>query len=297
MMLDRGELKDWFSAREIIVEALLAGTGLYLFVVHLLTAEKPFIPPAIFRDVNFTASMLVMFSAGLVMVASSALLAPYLQDLGNYPVQTAGLVLAPRGVGTLLAMMVSGRLADRMDPRILMLVGIVLLEYSLWLMLAWTPDVAPRAVAWVIVLQGAGLGFVFTPLQVMAFATLPLAMRTDGTALLSLFRNFGSAIGVSITSALLDRVTQQEHSDLSALVTPFRRLFTDNPAMHRFLDPGTPAGAAMLNQVIDRQAQVIAYLADFKLMIFTSLPILFLILIMRRTSHAAMPAEHAAVME
>lgn len=211
--------------------------------------------------------------------------------------QTAGLVLAPRGVGTLFAMMVSGRLSDRMDPRILMVVGIVLLEYSLWLMLGWTPDVAPRAVAWVIVLQGAGLGFVFTPLQVMAFATLPLAFRTDGTALLSLFRNFGSAIGVSVTSALLDRVTQQEHADLAGLVTPFRRLFQDNPAIHRFLDPATPAGAAMLNQVVDQQAQIIAYLADFKLMIFTSLPILFLIFLMRRAAHAGLPVEHAAVMD
>jgi DHA2 family multidrug resistance protein len=297
MMLDRGELKDWFSSREIIVEAVLAGTGLYLFLVHLFTAEKPFIPPAIFRDINFTACMLVMFSAGLVLVASSALLAPYLQDLGNYPVQTAGLVLAPRGVGTLFAMMVSGRLSDRMDPRILMVAGIVLLEYSLWLMLGWTPDVAPREVAWVIVLQGAGLGFVFTPLQVMAFATLPLAFRTDGTALLSLFRNFGSAIGVSVTSALLDRVTQEEHANLASLLTPFRRLWQDNPAIHRFLDPATPTGAAMLNQVVDQQAQIIAYLADFKLMMFTSLPILFLIFLMRRASHAGLPAEHAAVME
>jgi MFS transporter, DHA2 family, multidrug resistance protein len=298
MMLDRGELKDWFSSREIIVEGVLALLGFYLFLVHLFTAKKPFIPPAIFRDINFTASMLVMFSAGLVLVASSALLAPYLQDLANYPVQTAGLVLAPRGVGTLAAMMVAGRLADRMDPRILMLLGVALLEYSLWLMLGWTPDIAPRAVAWVIVIQGAGLGLVFTPLQVMAFATLPVAFRTDGTSLLSLFRNFGSAIGVSVTSTVLDRVTQIEHAALTTYITPFQRLFQNSPPIHRFLDPGTPAGAALLNQVIDHQAQVIAYLADFKLMILTTLPIVPLLLVMRR--HAAAPglsAEHAAVME
>ncbi|HWA80627.1 MAG TPA: DHA2 family efflux MFS transporter permease subunit [Acetobacteraceae bacterium] len=297
MMLDRGELKDWFSSREIVIEALLAGIGFYLFIVHLFTAEKPFIPLAVFRDINFTACMLVMFSAGLVLVASSALLAPYLQDLANYPVQTAGIVLAPRGIGTLIAMMISGRLSDRMDPRILMVIGIALLEYSLWLMLGWTPDVAPRAVAWAIVLQGAGLGFVFTPLQVMAFATLPLLLRTDGTALLSLFRNFGSAIGVSITSALLDRMTQVEHASLAGYITPFRRLFTDNPEIHRYLDPASPAGMAMLNQMVNYQAQVVAYLADFKLMVFTSLPILFLIFLMRRASHATVPAEHAAVME
>ena len=296
MMLDRGELKDWFSSSEIVTEAAVAGIGAYLFVVHLLTAEKPFIPPEIFRDVNFSASMLVMFSAGLVLVASSALLAPYLQELAGYPVETAGLVLAPRGVGTMAAMLVAGRLSDRIDPRILMLLGVVLLEYSIWLMLGWTPDVAPRTVAWAIVLQGAGLGLVFTPLQVMAFATLPVAMRTDGASLLSLFRNFGSAIGVSVTSALLDRVGQVEHSVLAGLVTPFRRLMQDSPSIHHFLDPGTPAGAAALDQLVGQQAQAIAYLADFKLMMITTLPILPLILIMRRRS-AALSAEPAAVLE
>jgi len=299
MMLDRGELKDWFSSREIIVEAVLAGLGLYLFVVHLLTAERPFIPPRIFLDLNFSASMLVMFSAGLVLVASSALLAPYLQELAGYPVETAGLVLAPRGVGTMAAMLVAGKLSDRFDPRLLMLAGVAALEYSIWLMLGWTPDVAPRAVAWVIVVQGAGLGLIFTPLQVMAFATLPVAMRTDGTSLLSLFRNFGSAIGVSITSDLLDRVGQVEHSVLAGLVTPFRRLFQDNPAIHHFLDPSQAAGAAYLNQVLDQQSQAIAYLADFKVMMIATLPIIPLILMMRRQAARAEAesAGHAAVFE
>jgi len=173
------------------------------------------------------------------------------------------------------------------------------LEYSIWLMLGWTPDVAPRAVAWVIVVQGAGLGLIFTPLQVMAFATLPVAMRTDGTSLLSLFRNFGSAIGVSITSDLLDRVGQVEHSVLAGLVTPFRRLFQDNPAIHHFLDPSQAAGAAYLNQVLDQQSQAIAYLADFKVMMIATLPIIPLILMMRRQAAraAAESAGHAAVFE
>ncbi len=298
MMLDRGELKDWFSSREIIIEAVLAGLGLYLFAVHLFTAERPFIPPAIFRDFNFSASMLVMFSAGLVLVASSALLAPYLQELAGYPVETAGLVLAPRGIGTMAAMVVAGKLSDRFDPRVLMLIGVAALEYSIWLMLGWTPDVAPRAVAWVIVVQGVGLGLVFTPLQVLAFATLPVAMRTDATSLLSLFRNFGSAIGVSVTSAMLDRVGQVEHSVLAGLVTPFRQLLHNSPPIHHFLDPAQAAGAAQLNQILDQQAQAIAYLADFKLMMLATLPIIPLILIMRRHANvAAQPAGHAAVFE
>ena len=117
MMLDRGQDKDWFSSSEIIIEAVLGGLGVYLFVVHMLTAEKPFIPPRIFKDRNFVASLATMFMVGMVLLASSALLAPYLQMLANYPVATAGLMLAPRGIGTMAAMMIAGRLSARASIR------------------------------------------------------------------------------------------------------------------------------------------------------------------------------------
>ncbi|MGH7103860.1 MAG: hypothetical protein ACREFJ_15850, partial [Acetobacteraceae bacterium] len=202
---------------------------------------------------------------------------------------------AEPGDGPLVAVRDGG--LDGLDPRVLMVIGVVLLEYSIWLMLGWTPDIAPRAVAWVIIVQGVGLGLVFTPLQVLAFATLPVALRTDATSLLSLFRNFGSAIGVSITSAMLDHVGQVEHAVLAGMITPFRRLFENNPAYHD-LAPATAAGAAHLNQLINQQAQAIAYLADFKLMMIATLPIIPVILLMRRHGRATeQSAGHAAVFE
>lgn len=298
MMLDRGELKDWFSSGEIITEAVLAGTGFYLFIVHMCTAEKPFIPPALFRDLNFNVGVLVMFSAGLILVASSALLAPYLQDLANYPVETAGLVMAPRGIGTMVAMLIAGRLVNRAGARSLMLIGSVLLVYSLWLMIGWTPDVSPETVTIVTIIQGFGLGFLFTPLQVAAFATLPAELRTDATGLFSLFRNVGAAIGVSVTSAMLDHVGQIEHSVLAGTITPFRRQLTDPGPIHHFLDPSTAHGAALLNQMIDNQSQIIAYIADYKLMMLATLPLIPLVLLFgRQRREASLGADHAAVME
>jgi DHA2 family multidrug resistance protein len=148
-----------------------------------------------------------MFAVGIVLLASSSLLAPWLQNLGSYPVETAGLVMAPRGAGTMVAMMISGRLASRVDPRKLMGLGVILLGYSLWQMTGWSPDVPASSLIVTTVIQGAGLGFVFIPLQVVAFGTMAASLRTDGTALLSLFRNVGSAIGVSVTSALVTRNT------------------------------------------------------------------------------------------
>jgi DHA2 family multidrug resistance protein len=120
LMLDRGETQDWFGSTEIIVYAVLAGVGFYLFIVHMLTAPSPFIPLRIFADRNFSAGLAVMFAVGMVLLATSALIAPWLQNLGGYPVETAGLIMAPRGVGTMAAMMLAGRLSNRVDPRKLM---------------------------------------------------------------------------------------------------------------------------------------------------------------------------------
>ncbi len=297
LMLDRGQDQDWFGSREIIIEAVLGGLGLYLFAVHLMTAEKPFLSPRLFRDRNLSASLAVMFTVGMVLLASSALLAPWLQTLAGYPVATAGLVLAPRGFGTMAAMMLSGRLSGRVDPRLLMALGIVLLSYSLWSMTGWTPDVSATTIVVNTIVQGAGLGFVFIPLQLVAFATLPADLRTDGTALLSLLRNVGSAVGVSACSALLAHNVQVVHSELAAGITPF------NPALHgsgaiQMLAPATVRGAALLDQMVNGQANIIAYLDDFKAMLFVTAPAILLLLLMRRPAATAKPdPAHSAALD
>ena len=319
LMLDRGETKDWFGSAEIITETVLAGLGFYLFIVHLFTAEKPFINPVIFKDRNFAASLLVMFSVGAVLVATSALLAPWLQNLANYPVEITGLIMAPRGIGTMGAMLIAGRLSSRVDPRALMALGIVLLSYSLWSQTAWTPDASAWTVIINTVVQGAGLGFIFIPLQVIAFATLPATMRGDGTALISLFRNTGSAIGVSITFTLLARSTQAAHAHLAGFATPFNRALQAGPVIKPFLNPVNPllngqivvpggimpmgqmlnplsAPATFLDAIINQQAQLMAYLDVFEFMFLTTIPTILLLFLMRRPKVAAAPdPAHAAM--
>ena len=297
LMLDRGQDKDWFSSREIVIEAVLAGLGIYLFVMHLLTAERPFISPRLFKDRNLSASLVVMFAVGMVLLASSALLAPWLQTLGGYPVETAGLVMAPRGFGTMAAMMVAGRLSGRLDPRMLMATGIALLTWSLWQMTGWTPDVDRWTIILNIMVQGAGLGFVFIPLQVVAFATLAPELRTDGTSLLSLLRNVGSAVGVSAVSALLARNVQIEHAELAAHLTPFSPLMHSAGAVGKMLALGTPQGAVMMDAMINQQASIIAYIDDFKAMMLVTAPSALLLLLMRRPARVTADPEHAAVID
>ncbi|WP_424140834.1 MFS transporter [Roseomonas chloroacetimidivorans] len=241
------------------------------------------------------AALLVMFVVGVVLFATSALLAPYLQTLAGYPVFTAGLLMAPRGVGTMVAMLIVGRLTSRVDPRALMAFGILVMCWTLWEMTGWTPDVDRWGFAFATVLQGFGLGFVFIPLQVVAFATLDPALRTDGTAMLSLLRNVGSAIGISACQALLTRNVQINHSEIVQHVTPLNRAF-EQPGVEQFWNLSTRNGLATLDAEVTRQAQVIAYVNDFKLLLWLSLPLLLLLFLMSRPPRSTgSEAEHVAL--
>ncbi|MEA2803203.1 MAG: transporter, family, multidrug resistance protein, partial [Rhodospirillaceae bacterium] len=221
MMLDRGEQLDWFSSTEILVEAVVAALAFYLFIVQTFTVKQPFIDPHIFKDRNFTIGLCFIFVVGIILLASLALITPYLQNLMGYPVITAGMVLAPRGIGTMVAMMVVGRIINRVDPRILLAAGLLLTAEVLWEMTYFTPDVSQWTLIRTGVLQGMGLGFMFVPLSTITFATLPGTLRTQGTALYSLMRNIGSSIGISLVIFLLTRNTQIVHAELAGYVTPF----------------------------------------------------------------------------
>jgi MFS transporter, DHA2 family, multidrug resistance protein len=139
VLLDRGEQLDWFGSGEILIEAIVAAAAFYLFFVHILTANEPFVRPALFRDRNFAAGMAFIFVIGVTYLASLALITPYLQNLMNYPIVTAGLVLGPRGIGTMAAMMIVGRLVGQVDTRLLLAVGLGLTAWSLYDMTGWTP--------------------------------------------------------------------------------------------------------------------------------------------------------------
>jgi DHA2 family multidrug resistance protein len=279
-LLDRGEELDWFGSREIVVEACLAGLGLYVFLVQFSLVQKPFISPALFKDMNFVIGITFQFIIGVVVYATLALMAPYLQDLMNYPVVTAGVVLAPRGLGTMLSMMLAGRLLGRVSVRLLIGFGFIASAYSLYEMTLWTPNVSEWTIICVGFIQGVCIGFVFVPLSTIIFATLPLEMRTEAAGIFSLMRNLGSAIGISVTGALLQTNTQINHAIIAGAVTPFNRALQTGAAS-RFWNPESIHGAAALNEEITRQANIIAYVDDFKLMLILSLMALPLILLIQ----------------
>jgi DHA2 family multidrug resistance protein len=291
ILLDRGEELDWFGSREILLEAVISGSAFWLFLVQTFTKKGPFVNPRLFFDRNFSAGMIFVFIIGVSFFAPLALLPLYLQDLMGYPILTAGLIMAPRGVGTLIAMMVVGQLISRFDTRLLLGIGLVLTAWAMWDMTSWTPDVSEWTVAINGIIQGAGMGFLFVPLSTTTLATLAPEHRTEGAGLFNLSRNLGSSIGISVVSALLVSNTQVNHADIGAYVTGVNRAFA-NPAIAHFWSPFTAAGRAALDATITLQAQIIAYIDDFKLLLVLTIVGFPLLLFFKRADRTPSPDEH-----
>jgi DHA2 family multidrug resistance protein len=288
LFLDRGEQKDWWSSAEIQIEAALAFLGFYLYLVHGKTRERSFLDLGLFKDRNFLASNVFIFVLGVVLFATMALLPPFLQNLMNYPVVTTGVLLAPRGVGTLFAMMLVGRLMARgVDARILAAVGMLLTAYSLWQMMHFNLDVPEKLIITSGIIQGLGLGLVFVPISTVAYSTLPMAKRTEAAGIFSLIRNIGSSVGISIVMTLLARNTQINHAEIASRLTPFG----DNAQqVASAIGANAGNGLAMLNAEVTRQASGIAFLNDFWLMMIMTAAAIPLLLLLRPARNASAPA-------
>ena len=283
LLLDRGEQLGWFDSNEIVLMAIVSVVAFYFFVAHSLTTERPFISIEIFRDRNFIIGLIFMFVCGVMLVASMALMAPMLQGVMGYPIIDAGLLLGTRGLGMGISMLMAGRLMSLIDPRFLLFFGLTCCVVSLNYTIDFTPDTATRTIVWVSMLQGFGRGLMFVPLNMIALSTVPVALRTQGTAMWTLIRNLGSSIGVSIVIANLTNKTIMMHARLAESVTPFNQAMADPAAA--MLDPTTDMGRALLENLITQQATIIAYANDFKLMMGMTLLAFPLVFLIRTSRH------------
>jgi MFS transporter, DHA2 family, multidrug resistance protein len=279
LMLDRGEELGWFGSAEILAEAIVSATGFYFFLAHSFTTATPFVRLELFRDRNFAVSCLFMSVIGIVLFGTMALVTPFLQNVIGYPILSAGVLLASRGVGTLIAMILVGRLLKSIEARYLILVGLVLAVFTLDTMVGFTDQTAAGPIVTASVLQGFGLGLVFVPLSTVAFTTLPGYLRTEGSAILTLVRNVGSSIGISMVIAQLTNTTVRMHANLTELVTPFNDALRA-PDVSAILNMASDTGRAMMERIVTQQASIIAYANDFKMLTYLTLvtvPFVFLI--------------------
>jgi MFS transporter, DHA2 family, multidrug resistance protein len=292
MMLDRGQGEDWFASSEIIIELSLAALGFYVFLVHSFTTDHPFVDLAIFKDRNFSMGVMLMFCAGVILLATLALMPPFMETLLGFPVFTTGLVMAPRGMATMAAMFLVGRMVGKVDPRKVILTGIGLIMAAFWVMTGFNLNVSIWQIIFPGLLQGFGMGFLFIPMITVAFSSLPGRKRTEASAIFNLMRNIGSSIGISVMFTLLTRNIQAIHSSLAENVTPF------NPALRRFPLPGgmaldSPRALIGLDGMVNQQATLIAFINDFKVMMLMGLVLVPLVLLLRKPGHPAAAAPSA----
>ncbi len=280
LLLDRGEQVGWFDANEIWIEMIISVAGFYYFFAHSLTTPEPFVRFAMFKDRNFVSGCVFMLVIGVVLFGTMALITPFMQQLLGYPIQTAGLLLGSRGVGTLLTMMVAPRLMRMVEARYLILTGLLLSGGTLYAMTGWSLDTTQWSIVTTSIVQGVGLGLLFVPITNVAFWTLPGHMRNGGAAITTLLRNIGSSIGISMVIAHLTDKTTEMHARLSEYVTPFNDAL-QMPDVASFLNVHSEMGRALLDAIVTKQAMMIAYLNDYKLLMALTLMTVPLVLLIR----------------
>ena len=295
MLLDRGEQNDWYAANETWIETIVMLVSFSYFVAHTMftPANKSFVNYHLLQNRNYLSGLVFIFIIGMVLFSVRALLPTMLQSLMGYTAQTAGLVSAPSGLGTMLAMLLVSRLVGKVDLRVLLISGFGLTAFSLWEMSNYTLVLAQSDIIWPAVIQGFGLGLVFVPLSASTFATLAPDMRAQGTAMYSLIRNIGSSVGIALVQTLLVRNTQIAHE---SLVSQSHAGVLNEAWMAGVQNADPLAGLAAFNEELTRQSAMIAYLDDYKLMLILTMLVIPLILLIK-PAKKSLPAtiEHAAL--
>ncbi len=278
MIFDRGSSAGWFESAEVWLYLGLAISGYWAFIVHCWTAENPFVDLRMFKDQNFTSGLFFIFMIGITTFSGLALLPPLLQGLMGYSVIDTGILMAPRGVGTMVSMMLVGRFVGKIDSRILVISGIAISAWSLWYMTGFDllMDANPIMISGFF--QGIGLGLVFVPLNTLAFATIAPSLRVDATAFFSLIRNVGQGVGISIVTTVLARMMQVNSAELATSVTLNSQAVRDFPGVLQ----GATSAIQSLGGLVTQQAAMIGYLDDFWLMAIVTIASAPLVLLLRR---------------
>ena len=296
--LDRGEQLGWTESNEIIAEFIVSIAGFYYFFAHSLTTDRPFIQFALFKDRNFVSGCVFMAVMGLVLFSTMALSSPYLQNVIGYPIITAGLLLASRGCGTFVAMMLVGRMMRYIEARTLIISGLGLTCLSLFYMTGWTDQTGVPEIVTLSIVQGFGFGLVFVPLSTVAFLTLPNHLRTDGTSMLTLMRNVASSIGISVVIAQLTEGSRRVYAVLSQHINPFNNAM-QMPDVRGMIDLGTDKGRAMADVMVSLQAQIIAFSQDYQMVMLFTLCAIPLAIMIGSTKAAlrkqSLAPEHAVI--
>jgi DHA2 family multidrug resistance protein len=283
LLLDRGSHVDWFNSAECWIYLIVCLSTLWMAVVHIATHENPIFDRALFRDTNFLVAFFVMILIGVVIYSTAALFPPLLQGLLGYSAYDTGLLLAPRGLGAMLALPIGQALLRRgYDPRLTVAMGFVCMIVSLYYTTHWSINVTRFDILWTGLVQGLGVSFVSLPVFMIAFTTLEPRLRTDGGGLLTLSRMVGSSVSISIAMAVYAHNLQVNHADLAAVMNGSMLDLAQTPLVRSIPEAGEVA-LRMADHEINRQAGMIAFLNDLRLVMWFTIASAPLILFIRRS--------------
>jgi len=296
LTLDWGQREDWFDSRLIVNLSVVAACALVAFVWRELTVKDPILDFTVFADRNFALGTTFIATAVFTFYSSMLLLALFTQKVLGYDAWSSGAVLAPGGVGNLFSLLIAGRLVTRMDQRWLLALGLLLNGTALYWMANLTLGVDYWGLVWPRFLQGFGMGFIFLPLTTLSISTIPKARLPNATAAFNLIRNMGGSIGVALTTTLLARRSQYHQATLVGHVDAWDPETTARLARwsEHFMAQGADVftakarATAMVYRETVTQAQVLAYVDEFRLLSTIFFAMLLLIPFMRRV-HTAPP--------
>jgi len=278
---DRGNHDDWFQSPTMCFVALLSVGSIGGFLYYCLKGRIDAVfDLRVFKDLNFTMACLVMAVFGLGLYGTMVIMPLLLEDLLNYPVIIAGLVLAPRGISSLIGMMFVGRWVNRYDPRLLVMAGMLLSMLGTWACTLYNLNINPFWIIWPLLIQGFGLSLVFVPISTIAFSTLSPALRSEAAGLYSLIRTLGSSIGISIVITYYTRHVQAAWNQMGGSINPY------NPQLTAYLQAGNlslndPSTLNILARELGRQAQMVSFINAFGFISMSFLVVLPLIFLMK----------------
>lgn len=280
-LLDRGNQEDWFNAFSIKFSALLAFLGYVSFIIYnYFNRSQPVFDFRVLKDRNFTIACIMILILGVGLYGSMVILPLLLENLLNYPVFTTGLIMTPRAIAVMLSMIIMGKISDRLNPRFLIVAGILLSSLGVYFCTFYSLDLNKFWLIWPMMIQGFGLGMIFVPISAMAFATLPQKLRVEGAGVNSLLRTIGGSIGIAITLTIFTRQTQMAWNQLAGFIQPY------NPALmqylkHLSLSLTNPLTPSILGSQLAIQAQMLAFVNVFAFIMWSFIILLPLVMLLK----------------
>lgn len=297
-VLDRGNQADWFNSSFICFVTYLSLTAFLGFILHNLRENTTAVfDLRIFKDRNFAIASMLLCSFGLGLYGMMVIQPIMMESLFHYPVLTAGLMMAPRGICGMISMMVISKLIGRIPSRWLIVAGIFISIVGMFFSTYYSlTQINPFWLIFPMCLQGFGFGMIFVPLATIAFGTLSEELRTEAAGLYSLLRTIGSSIGISVAITLYTRYSQIFWNQLNNSIHPF------NPALYHYLQPlalhpTQAVGAALLANELGRQAAMLAFVNVFSVIMWSFLAMVPVVFLLQETKETNESAPHAALAE